>query len=302
MGRPSPLIEPLESRRLLSGPVSYTPAQIRTAYGFNQITFDNGAVQGNGAGQTIALIEVDNDATINTDLDNFDAAYGLPNPGDSWSLSVFGQTGSAPPATSSSGDDVYEAALDVEWAHAIAPAANIDVFEANSNLESDLEIAENTARRTTGVSVVSISYTATDIGAENDSLYTTPAGHIGGGVTFVAAAGDSAEVYHPASSSNVLGVGGTSLTLGLGNTYLSETAWSQTGGGTSSYEKEPAYQQAVQNTGFRTTPDVAFVADPDTGLDIFANGIDRSLAIGGTSAGAAKLGRIDCHRRSGPRS
>ena len=268
----------------------YTPAQIETAYGFNQITFDGGAVAGNGAGQTIALIEVDNDLTLNTDLNNFDAAYGLPNPGSGWSLSVEGEQGGAPPSTPTTGTETIETALDVEWTHAIAPAANIIVFEANSASDPDLDDTVAVAKRGSGVSVVSISYTRVEFSTDSslDHLYTTVAGH--NGVTFVAAAGDSAETTHPSASSNVVGVGGTSLTLGANNAYQSETVWNNqygtTGGGTSQYEPEPAYQSAVQNTGFRTTPDVAYDADPLTGFDIYVNGVSTPQVIGGTSAGA----------------
>ncbi|HEX4052640.1 MAG TPA: S53 family peptidase [Tepidisphaeraceae bacterium] len=282
MSSPFSLVEILESRRLLS--VGYTPAQIRTAYGFDQITFDNGTVQGNGAGQTIAVIEVDNDTTLNTDLDNFDAAYGLSNSGAGWSLSVIGQGGGAPPTSNTVGVESYETALDVEWAHAIAPAANILVVEANSSDNDDLNAAASYAATVKGVSAVSMSYTSVDSGLEGDLFYTTPANH--SGVTFVAAAGDSAEVYHPASAATVLGVGGTSLTLGSGNTYLSETTWSGTGGGTSAYQAEPAYQYNVQDTGLRMTPDVAYDADPNTGFDIYVNGVDSPFVVGGTSAGA----------------
>jgi subtilase family serine protease len=283
------LFEALEGRRLLSG---FTPAQIETAYGFNQITFDGGAVPGNGAGQTIALIEVDNDLTLNTDLGNFDAAYGLPNPGSGWSLSVVGETGGAPPATATTGSETIETALDVEWAHAIAPAANILVVEANSGRDGDLYPAALEAASTSGVSVVSMSYTRVELGLDPDEegYYTTPAGH--SGVTFVAAAGDSAGPNHPANSMNVVGVGGTKLTLGANNAYQSETVWNDqygtTGGGTSQYEPEPDYQLAVQNTGFRTTPDVAYDADPLTGFEIYVtvNGVSEMGSIGGTSAGA----------------
>ncbi|MGD0767320.1 MAG: S53 family peptidase [Tepidisphaeraceae bacterium] len=287
MSRTLVLIEALEGRRLLQG---YTPAQIETAYGFNQITFDGGAVAGNGAGQTIALIEVDNDLTLNTDLNNFDAAYGLPNPGSGWSLSVEGEQGGAPPSTPTTGTETIETALDVEWTHAIAPAANIIVFEANSASDPDLDDTVAVAKRGSGVSVVSISYTRVEFSTDSslDHLYTTVAGH--NGVTFVAAAGDSAETTHPSASSNVVGVGGTSLTLGANNAYQSETVWNNqygtTGGGTSQYEPEPAYQSAVQNTGFRTTPDVAYDADPLTGFDIYVNGVSTPQVIGGTSAGA----------------
>jgi subtilase family serine protease len=91
---------------------------------------------------------------------------------------------------------------------------------------------------------------------------------------------------------NVVGVGGTSLTLGANNAYQSETVWNNqygtTGGGTSQYEPEPDYQLAVQNTGFRTTPDVAYDADPLTGFEIYVtvNGVSEKGSIGGTSAGA----------------
>jgi subtilase family serine protease len=205
---------------------------------------------------------------------------------------VVGETGGAPPATATTGSETIETALDVEWAHAIAPAANILVVEANSGRDGDLYPAALEAASTSGVSVVSMSYTRVELGLDPDEegYYTTPTGH--SGVTFVAAAGDSAGPNHPANSVNVVGVGGTSLTLGANNAYQSETVWNNqygtTGGGTSQYEPEPDYQSAVQNTGFRTTPDVAYDADPLTGFEIYVtvNGVSEKGSIGGTSAGA----------------
>jgi subtilase family serine protease len=292
MSRTFVLFEALEGRRLLQGFTGYTPAQIETAYGFNQITFDGGAVPGNGAGQTIALVEVDNDLTLTTDLDNFDAAYGLPNPGSGWSLSVVGESGGALPSTATSSSQTIETALDVEWAHAIAPAANILVVEANSANDGDLNGAVLEATNHSSASVVSMSYTRSEASIDpgDDAYYTTPTGHTG--ITFVAAAGDSAGPNHPANSDNVVGVGGTTLTLGANGAYQSETVWNNnygtTGGGTSKYEPEPDYQLAVQDTGYRTTPDVAYDADPNTGFNIYVtlNGVSEEGAIGGTSAGA----------------
>jgi subtilase family serine protease len=73
----------------------------------------------------------------------------------------------------------------------------------------------------------------------------------------------------------VVAVGGTTLTLNANNSYNSETGWGYysnsqgtfigSGGGISLYEAEPSFQQGVQSTGYRTTPDVSFVADPATG-------------------------------------
>jgi hypothetical protein len=121
--------------------------------------------------------------------------------------------------------------------------------------------------------------------ATHDSHYLTPAGH--GGVTFVAGSGDHGIQGYPADSPNVLAVGGTSLTLGGQNNLASETAWSGSGGGISTYEPEPAYQYGVQQSGMRETPDVAYDADPATGFSVLDTyGIGDWAIVGGTSAGA----------------
>ena len=93
------------------------------------------------------------------------------------------------------------------------------------------------------------------------------------GVTFVAAAGDEGSTFGPewpATSKNVLSVGGTTLntsdTLG---TYSSEAVWNDTTGGSSRYETEPAYQKTAESTGKRTSPDVAYDANPNTGFAVY---------------------------------
>jgi hypothetical protein len=97
-----------------------------------------------------------------------------------------------------------------------------------------------------------------------------------------------------------LAVGGTSLSLNADNSYNSESGWGYyststgtfigSGGGLSQYESEPAYQQRVQSTGSRTTPDVSFVADPATGAWIAdPYNLDPSNpweVVGGTSLSA----------------
>ena len=122
------------------------------------------------------------------------------------------------------------------------------------------------------------------------------------GVTFVASTGDygAADPEYPAFSPNVVAVGGTSLTLNGDGSYNSETGWGYysdaagvfigSGGGISLYEPEPAYQQGVQSTGYRTTPDVSLVADPATGAWIAdPYNLDPSNpfeVVGGTSLSA----------------
>src|SRR6516165_1732510 len=62
------------------GPTGYSPAQIRHAYGFDQITFNNGTVAGDGTGTTIAIIDAMDQPNIASDLANFDAALGIAAP------------------------------------------------------------------------------------------------------------------------------------------------------------------------------------------------------------------------------
>jgi hypothetical protein len=298
--------ETLENRQLLSATVSpllaadkikastvqtilgYTPAQIDQAYGISSAKLSNGSAA-TGAGQTIAIIDAYNDPDIASDLGTFDSEFGLP----AASLSVVSQTGSTTklPATNAGWD--LEISLDVEWAHAVAPQANILLVEANNDDTNNLMDAVMYARTVPGVSVVSMSWGGSESSSQTsyDSDFTTPTGHQG--ITFVAASGDDGSfggVDWPASSSNVLAVGGTSLNLSSSGAYESETAWSDTTGGYSEVESELSYQSAVQTTGYRSTPDVSYDANPNTGVAVYDSvryeGESGWQEIGGTSVGA----------------
>ena len=300
-------LEPLESRALLSAislvdsalaqpaidfsrpaatPSGFNPSQIRHAYGFDQIFFANGTVQGDGSGQTIAIVDAFDDPNIANDLHTFDTTFGLPDPPQFTKLNQTGGT-TLPKSNISWGQEI---SLDVEWAHGIAPKANILLVEANSSKQSDLLAGVDFARARAGVSVVSMSWGGSETSNETtlDQHFVTPAGHTG--VTFFASAGDGgAQALWPAVSPNVVGVGGTTLALSSGN-YGSESAWSGSGGGTSKTEPEPAYQTQVQSSGFRTGPDVAYDSNPSSGFavyDSFGRGRNIGwLQVGGTSAAA----------------
>ncbi|HEV3415159.1 MAG TPA: S53 family peptidase [Pirellulales bacterium] len=254
----------------------YSPAQIRHAYGFDQVSW-------NGAGQTIAIVDAYNDPTVAADLHRFDQQFGLPDP----KLTVAQMTSGGRGPAANSGWDM-EIALDVEWAHAIAPGASILLVEANSASLYSLLSAVDYARHQAGVSVVSMSWGAGEFNGEGsyDSYFTTPSGHAG--VTFVASSGDSgAPASWPSISSNVVAVGGTTLSLGSGGSYGSEKGWSGSGGGYSPYESEPSFQRGFQNTGHRSNPDVAYDADPYSGFYVYDSASGGSwYAVGGTSAGA----------------
>jgi hypothetical protein len=266
------------------------PAQMEAAYGVNLISF--GGVKGTGAGQTIAIVDAYNDPDIISDANSFSSTFGLPqfNISGSPTLQVLNETGgtnlSGVPNSTPGGWDVEES-LDVEWAHSIAPQANIILFEANSNSYSDLLTAEETAAATPGVSTVSNSWGSSEFDGEQgfDSYFTTPAGHQG--VTFLASAGDyGVPALYPAYSPNVVAVGGTTLELNSSGTYEAESAWSGTGGGVSQFESQPTYQTGKVNgtsSTNRTAPDVSLDADPNTGVYVLDSYFGGYLQVGGTS-------------------
>ncbi|HWB00825.1 MAG TPA: S53 family peptidase, partial [Pirellulales bacterium] len=269
----APRFESLEARQLLSatpgtevyadpttdfvsvdatrGPSGLSPAQVRQAYGISSIS---GGL--NGAGTTIAIVDAYNDPNIASDLKAFDKQFGLADPP---SFKIVNQNGgSALPAGNTGW--AGEIALDVEWAHAIAPGANILLVEATNNSMTNLMAAEDYARSAAGVVVVSNSWGASEFSSESiyDSHFVTPAGH--NGVTFTVSAGDSgAPAEYPSASPNVLSVGGTTLKLTSSGAWSSETVWSGGGGGMSKYEASPAYQSGL-GYAKRATPDVTYDA------------------------------------------
>ncbi len=276
-------------------PSGDTPAQIRNAYGFNQVTFTNGTstITGNGSGQTIAIVDAYGDSNIAGDLHAFDVQFGLADP----SLKVVNQNGATNLPGNNSGW-ALETALDVEWAHAIAPAAQLLLVEADNSSLGNLLAAVDYARNQPGVVAVSMSWGTGEFLSETsyDGDFTTPAGHQG--VTFVAASGDDgAGTIWPAASPNVLSTGGTTLNIDSSGNYLGETAWSGSGGGLSPYESQPTYQSqsglVTQSSTQRATPDVSYDADPVSGVAVYDSisyaGQSGWFQVGGTSAAAPQL-------------
>jgi len=137
-------VELLESRTLLTAyPLS--PGLVRHAYGFDQLT-------ASGAGQTIAIIDAYDDPNVFSDLDTFDQTYSWSAGGSSTLYQQFGASSTfltkATPQGHPRGNSGWaqEISLDVQWAHAIAPAAHILLVEARSasltNLLSAVDYAQ----------------------------------------------------------------------------------------------------------------------------------------------------------------
>ena len=259
-------------------PAGLSPAQLRKAYG----------LPSTGGSGTIAIIGAHSDATIEQDLGVFDAAYGLA--ACTTKNGCFTKHVMSSGATPDAGWTM-ETALDVEWAHAIAPSAKILLVEAKTESGANLISAIDYARKQKGVVAVSMSWGGSEFSDETtlDSHFTSATD-----ITFFAASGDNGTgASWPAASSNVVAVGGTTLHFSLSTgAFASESAWSGSGGGVSAYEAEPAYQKTYgvsHSNGMRSIPDVSLNADIISGYSIYAGGTSGAWHVVGGTSGATPV-------------
>ncbi len=293
------------------GSACYTPALIRTAYNVpGDLT---------GKGQTIVLVEAYGSPTIQQDLATFDEAFRLPDP----TLNII-YPGGKPPFNPkrAHGEEVgwaFETSLDVEWAHAIAPDATIDLVVAANSAGNVLNNAQAYAVDRRLGNVMSLTFLAPEGAIHGNNDQTKQSHKVyedaqAAGITVFAVAGDAgasngysfANATYPASDPLVTGVGGTSLFIDDNGTYGSENVWNDadacpfgscsgvlgaTGGAPSSLFPAPPWQSGSA----RTVADVAYDASPYTAFSTYASfpGLDPGFYFaGGTSAGAPQWAAI----------
>ncbi|WP_406470615.1 protease pro-enzyme activation domain-containing protein [Streptomyces sp. NBC_01615] len=257
----------------------YTPAQLKGGY--------NVSGTYTGSGQKIALIEFDGFQQSN--ITKYDTNYSLGSPTPTVQK-VDGGSGAL-------GDGQVEVELDIEVLHAIAPKANVTVFEGPNSDAGEVDTYQ--AIVDSGIPTTSISWGAVESARTTSNINAVDAVFKAGaaqGLGFYAASGDSGSddagdggtsVDYPASDPYVTGVGGTKLTVTSANAFSKEVAWSGGGGGKSSVFKIPSWQTAVQKSaggGYRQVPDVSAHANPSPGVSIYSQGSWSS--VGGTSAAA----------------
>ncbi|MEI8288452.1 MAG: S53 family peptidase [Verrucomicrobiota bacterium] len=260
-------------------PYGYNPMQIRHAYGLDQLT--NG-----GAGQVIAIVDAYGSPTIQSDLNVFCSQFGIPTA----TIQIV-KTSNKPLKVDAGW--ALETSLDVEWAHALAPNAKIILVAAASASVSDLVAGVDAAVKA-GATIVTMSWGTSEFPTESsyESHFKKA------GVSFFASSGDGGSgAEWPAASPNVTGVGGTTLYLDAsGNLTSPEVAWSGSGGGFSAYFARPAYQNGWQTSGSRAIPDVAMVANPNTGVAVYVsttyNNQSGWFQVGGTSASCPMWGAV----------
>jgi len=203
--------------------------------------------------KAIALVDAFNNPDATTDINTFASYFGLPTP--NFSVVEVG---------SPSNDQGWalEESLDIEYAFAQAPDAQIYLVEANSNSFSDLLAAEDKATKllqAAGGGEASNSWGGSD--GSGESSYDS---HFKGkGVVYFASSGDTGgEVIYPSASPFVVSAGGTQFNRDSSGNFVSETGWYDGGGGKSCCEKRPSYQNIVKKIvgTQRGTPDLGSLA------------------------------------------
>ncbi len=301
---PTPVLptgtEPLQG--VVGTPNSLDPALFDSAYGFNILNFHVGGqvIPGDGAGQTIAIVDAFGSPTIVKDVETFDAQWGIGNT-DSTGQFFLTVSPLAPTVNTTPTDAgtiagwAQEASLDVEWAHAVAPEAHVLLVEAPSPSLLDMLDANVFAAAQPGVVTVSNSW-GIDNSAVNpnglpnepaifDGFMVTPNGHTdsdglqNAGVTFFAATGDTnATLQYPSTSINDIAIGGFTQAIDINGNIQNTGIWSGSGGGTN-----PNYVTKSQVGEF------ALDADPQTGVWIFDSTPDGTGASGWTVVGGTSL-------------
>lgn len=271
-----------------SYPAGETPSSIHQVY-----NFDYDAM---GRGQTIVVIGAFDYPTALNDFNVFSKQFGLPQETSTDVLAASNQVFQVVYARGSqpAPDELWalEAALDIEWTHAMAPLAKIVLVEAASNTYVDLFQAIDVANAIPGAHVVTMSWGGTEWSGETafDAFFKAP------GMTYVACSGDvGGNTIYPSVSQYVASVGGTKINRNRYGEFIGETGWSGSGGGPSIFVPIPAYQAAQPSVAakcglYRGTPDIAFDGDPASGVAIYNStpyqGRSGWWTIGGTSLSA----------------
>lgn len=266
---------------ITTDPAGLTPAKVKTAYGFSTSMTA-------GSGTTIAIVDAYDDPTAEADLATFSSEFGLPAcTTANGCFTKVNQTGGSTLPKANAGW-ALEISLDVQWAHAIAPGADILLVEAKSARYTDLLAAVDYA--SANADYVSNSWGSSEFANETnyDTYFDTS------GVSYFFSSGDAGlPAEYPSSSPNVISVGGTTLNVDSSGNFISESGWKYGGGGCSTYETKTSAQSPFSTSlcgTSRATPDVSLVADPATGVSVYDStkyrGRSGWFIVGGTSASA----------------
>jgi subtilase family serine protease len=304
------------------GLACYTPAQIRKAYDI-PATFT-------GQGESIAIVDAYGSPTAAADLANFSSVFGLP----AADLHIYCSATCVFPTTEPELDLAYnwafETSLDIQWAHAIAPLARINLVVAPTPDNGVMNDAVQYVVSHNLGDVLSMSW-GTDEADNNRATDSDQFGPLHAifvqaalkGISLFASAGDGGATdgwpaptaNYPASDPLVTGVGGTNLFADNSGNYQSETVWNDsdpslcpfgctdgvfgaTGGAVSTYFPVPLYQIGTTNKLFRSVADVSYNASVYTAVWVSVgffpadSGQNGFYFSGGTSSGSPQWAAI----------
>ena len=296
-------------------PLCYSPQKIRRAYAIQPL-LDQGIT---GKNRAITIIDAFQDPKVRSELHMFDQLFGLNDP----TLNIIAPFGLTPFDPNNPDHVAFagEIALDVEWAHAIAPDATINLVLANirgntiqDELNAVLQVTRFAVQQNIG-SAISQSFGISEscagkkfIRQEHQVFQQARIQH----QTVFASAGDMGAatvqcngntqtiargVNVPSSDPLVSSVGGTTLQLSPAGDYISEKTWNDsqqghgaTGGGVSSFFPEPGFQQQSVQSDHRVVNDLSLDADPRTGVPVVSSEVVAGktvlIPVGGTSVGS----------------
>lgn len=270
-------------------PNEYVPSNIKEAYNFTY-PLDHNIT---GKGTTIALVDAYGDPLINYDVNAFDNQTGLPPT----HLKIVYPGNYHPTEYNSSW--AIETSTDVEWAHALAPGANIVLVVAeNANVSSlDNAVSYTISHHLANIISLSWGLPESQLGQQGINTFSKVYKYAAdSGITVLAATGDNGAydkektltLNFPSSDPYVLAIGGTSLYPV--NNHYEQSAWGGiydgssygSGGGYSSYFARPWWQVAPGfSSSYRGTPDVSMNANKNTGMLVISDA--KPYKIGGTS-------------------
>jgi subtilase family serine protease len=319
----------LPSRQTL---ICYSPEMIRAAYNY-PVSFMG--IPLNGTGQTIAILDAYGSPTIlpsdspnyvNSDLAKFDREFEIPDPP---TLTILCPAAGCP--VFNPGDTQHdevgwamETSLDVEWAHAAAPGANIVLVVAATSAGTDINTALQTAVNLSDVSVISQSFgrPESQIPSGNSEVAQAHANYEAAQtnrITVLASTGNRGATNGPSSQTNATYPASDPLVTAVGGTegdpypsglyasggYGGEQVWNEadskdgiigaTGGAPSLLFPVPTFQDGLGLTS-RTIPDVSYNAAWNGGVLVYVSALGGSTVgfyvMGGTGASAPQWAGI----------
>jgi hypothetical protein len=266
-----------------AAPSGYGPSSLQSAYKLPA---------GAGSGRRVYIVDAYDDPNAASDLNAYRSQFGLPAcTTANGCFQKLNQNGATSPLPAGDTGWAGEISLDLDMVSAACPNCAITLIEAND--ASDNLFAAVKKATDLGAKFVSMSWGGPEGGTEPsyDSTYFKSSG-----VVYTASTGDSgysAGVIYPATSVDVVAVGGTSLNTASNARGFTETVWSGAGSGCSSDETKPSWQSGISACTRRATADVSAVADPNTGVAVYQTYGGSGWAVyGGTSASAPLIASV----------